>query len=268
MPSPFPGMDPYLEKPSRWSGFHHSFIQFLASAINAQLPQLYVARIGERLYVVQERRNILPDVAMFERTSLRPSASLAGGAASAVAVEEDLPVIVTVDEESAREAFIDIRRVDDQDQVVTTIEILSPTNKTPGRDGDQYLEKQRAVLDSAANLLEIDLLRDGRHTVAVPEVSLAMEMSWHYLVCLHRAHSRGRYEVWPIRLAQRLPRVRVPLANGDPDVHVDLQAVFSRCYAEGLYDRDLDYKRNPVPPLSSADAAWADALLRERGLRS
>jgi hypothetical protein len=88
----------------------------------------------------------------------------------------------------------------------------------------------------------------------------------------YHLHSRGgnkgeRYEVWGIPLRQRLPRIRVPLLGNDPDVVLDLQAVFDRCYDEGAYTRRLDYHREPVPPLAHNEVAWADTLLRQRGLR-
>ncbi|MGH8059710.1 MAG: DUF4058 family protein, partial [Candidatus Entotheonellia bacterium] len=75
------------------------------------------------------------------------------------------------------------------------------------------------------------------------------------------------YEVWAVSLRQRLPRIRVPLADDDPDVVLDLPAVFDRCYDAAAYARRLDYRREPPTPLEADDAAWAEALLRERGLR-
>ncbi len=269
MASPFPGMDPYLESRSQWRGFHGLFISALCGAINGRLPRKYRAKLDVRLYVVQQHRNIFPDIATIQRAPIHPANGSEGGTAVAVATEEDdLPIIVTLDGRNIREGFIDIRRAGDTGEVVTTIEVLSPTNKTPGEDGELYLQKQEAVLDSAVNLLEIDLLRGGRYTVAVPEGSLPTDTPWDYLVCLQRASEWERFEVWPVPVNRRLPRIRVPLADGDPDIQVDLQAAFTRAYEEGAFDRDLDYRRDPVPPLTPADAAWADALLRERGLRN
>ena len=69
-------------------------------------------------------------------------------------------------------------------------------------------------------------------------------------------------------LRQRLPRIRVPLASGDPDIVLDLQAVFDHCYDAAAYTRRLDYHRDPPISLRQDDAAWVAALLRERGLRA
>jgi hypothetical protein len=49
MPSPFPGMDPYLESPRYWQDFHERFITIAAAGLQQQLPQRYRARISERL---------------------------------------------------------------------------------------------------------------------------------------------------------------------------------------------------------------------------
>jgi Protein of unknown function (DUF4058) len=38
MPSPFPGMDPFLENPGIFSDFHDSFITYLRENLQANLP--------------------------------------------------------------------------------------------------------------------------------------------------------------------------------------------------------------------------------------
>jgi hypothetical protein len=48
---------------------------------------------------------------------------------------------------------------------------------------------------------------------------------------------------------------------------LDLAAAFTRAYDAGAYDLLVDYTQEPEPPLSRAAAAWAEALLREKGLR-
>jgi hypothetical protein len=67
-------------------------------------------------------------------------------------------------------------------------------------------------------------------------------------------------------LRRRLPVIGVPLRPADPDVPLDLQSIVEQCYRNGGYD-DIDYRREPEPPLSPEDAAWADALLRQQGKR-
>jgi hypothetical protein len=168
-----------------------------------------------------------------------------------------------------REVFVEIFTVPDENRVIAVIEVLSPANKAAGSEGRRlYLAKQQQVLESQTHLVEIDFLRQGEHTVAVPLDWLLEQGYWDYLVSLHRGGQGGRFEAWPVPLRQRLPRVHIPLADDDPDVVVDLQAVFDRCYDEGPYARRVDYRREPSVPLTRADAEWADQLLRERGLRA
>src|SRR5262249_50317893 len=83
----------------------------------------------------------------------------------------------------------------------------------------------------------------------------------------------GRYEestygkFWPVSVRQALPVIGVPLRGKDPDVPLDLGAVLRTAYDNAAYDVSIDYRRDPVPPLSREDTAWAAKLLREHGMR-
>jgi len=267
MPSPFPGMDPYLEQPALWPSVHQRLITYMGDTLNALMPSRYVASIGDRLYVVQPERDIYPDVVVLEHTAT-PTLAESGTEPTAVAVASDPPWVLTVEPVEMREVFIEILSVADERQVVVVIEVLSPSNKAPGSPGRQlYRTKQREVLESQTHLIEIDLLRQGEHTVAAPRPQLLKRGRWDYLVCQHRGGQGERYAAWAVTVQQRLPRISIPLADGDPDVVLDLQAVFNRCYDEGAYARRLDYRRDPPVPLEGDAAEWARARLRERGLR-
>jgi len=260
-------MDPYLENPVLWPGVHQGLVTYIRAALNTVLPPGYVADIGERVYIVQPERSVYPDVVVLERplTKAQPEQG-AGGIATAVAC--DPPLVLTYEPVEIREVFVEILLVGEESRVVTVIEVLSYSNKTPGHDGRKlYLTKQQEILKSQTHLIEIDLLRTGEHTAAVSREELLKRCKWDYLVCLHRGGQGNRFEVWPITIRQRLPRILVPLAEGDPDVVLDLQAVFNRCYDEGAYARRIDYHRDPPIPLEGEDAEWADKLLREKGLR-
>jgi hypothetical protein len=177
--------------------------------------------------------------------------------------------VVTYHPVEMREVFIEILPVGDESRVITVIEVPSPSNKAAGSAGrDLYLTKQQELFESQTHLIEIDLLRRGEHTVVVPRERLLSRGNWDYLVCLHRGGQGNRCEVWPITVRQSLPRIHVPLADGDPEIVLDLQAVFNRCYEEGAYARRLDYGRDSSPPLQGEDAVWADGVLRDRRLRS
>lgn len=274
MPRPFPGMDPYLENPALWSGVHQRLITRIADTLNGIMPPRYVADIGERVYIVQPEQSVYLNVVVPEHplTQTQSERSV-GGTATAVAVSSDPPLVVTYEPVEIREVFVEILPVGEESRVVTVIEVLSYSNKTQGHEGRKlYLTKQQEILKSQTYLIEIDLLRTGEHTVAVSQERL-LEMrkrvmrKWDYFVCLHRGGQGNRFEVWPITIRLRLPRIPVPLAEGDPDVVLDLQAVFNRCYDEGAYARRIDYRREPPIPLEGEDEEWADKLLREKGLR-
>ncbi len=129
-------------------------------------------------------------------------------------------------------------------RLVTSIELLSLTNKTPGEHGrDLYLRKQREILESKVHLVEIDLLRDGEHTTAVPLDRLRQQADeFEYHVSIHRFDNLEDYFVYSIRLDESLPEIAVPLLPGDAAVLLDLQAVFQRTYDAGPYRREIDYR--------------------------
>ncbi len=168
MASPFPGMDPFLENPALFHGLHNNFITYAQEYLQTRLPEPYYAQTGERVEI--SRRHIEPDLKVF-RSEKEPTPGAAES--SSVAVAEAVlakPVVVTVLHDEHRETFIDIyAKQAGGDRLVTTMEVLSHSNKTPGTDGfGAYLRKQEEILKSKINLVEIDLLRGGQHATAVP----------------------------------------------------------------------------------------------------
>jgi hypothetical protein len=151
--------------------------------------------------------------------------------------------------------------------VVTAIEVLSPANKRRGRGRKSYLHKRKILIDAEASFVEIDLLRDGAPTTELSPRETAQLGPCHYRVVVLR-NDPQREEVYPIPLARRFPVVGVPLAHGDPDVPLDLQAAFNRCWEEGPYPGLLRYHAPPPGTLSEEELAWCVARLRETGLRS
>lgn len=263
MPGPFPGMDPYLENPARWQETHTALITNMRAALNSTLPPPYIARAETRCYIGVPSDTFRPDLMVVERP--RPAPERVG---TVVADVDPSAMFRVYPQEKILEPYLDIINVDDGKRVVTTIELLSHTNKTVCNKGwEIYRQKQRDVLASRANLIEIDLLRGGRHVAAVPVALFRPENKYDYLVCLHRAGSGQEYTVWLTAIQSRLPRIAVPLDIGLPDVVLNLQSVFDCNYDEGAYLYDLDYTQEPLPALSAQDTLWADALLRERGLR-
>jgi hypothetical protein len=169
--------------------------------------------------------------------------------------------------EPPTETFLEIIDRESGNRVVTVIEFLSLTNKSPGPDREQYLRKQWELCASDTNLVEIDLTRLGLHTLAFPLGFLTPEQHTPYAVCVRRAACRGMAEVYLMPLCERLGVIRIPLRPQDADVPLDLQALIDQCYRKGAYDGTLNYGADPDPPLVGADADWANEWLTEKGLK-
>ena len=171
-------------------------------------------------------------------------------------------ILTTLIDDQIHEAYLQI--VDAVDQtVVTVIEILSPTNKVVGSRGrDSYEKKRREVMTSTCHFVEIDLLRDGE-PIHVRELRPEAD----YFVHVSRRDARPKGYVCPIQISQQLPVIFIPLKAGDEDGSLDLQSVLTTVYDRAAYDLAVDYHKNPMPPLHSDDATWADTLLKEKGLR-
>lgn len=254
----FPGMDPYLEDPALWSGVHASLIVYIRNYLQPLLRPRYVAAIEERVFVETPVQPRIPDVWIKRRKR----------ATGSVAVLDDEPVIVKVPELEVREAFIAILDLHSGQELVTVIEVLSPTNKHDGPGRESYLAKQAEIRKSRVHLVEIDLLRTGQHVLAVPEWIARAEGPYHYLASINRAGGlRVEFRLYPRTLSERLPKIPIPLAGDDPDVPLDVQRVLEQTYADGCYDERIDYRTPCRPPLSSEDQAWADRILKKAGFR-
>jgi hypothetical protein len=242
-------MDSYLEAPEIWPDLHDALAGEIRGVLNATLPAPYSARLEMR-----------PEVGIVDE-----------GEAPRATISES--VEFRVSSEPIRHAFVEIRDPSRGHQLVTLIEIVSPSNKRPGPDRQAYLQKQREVLESDANLIELDLLRRGERLLPHPELPLLigrMDPVPDYLVVVNRAWQRvGRetaYQVFPVVLTGPLPCISVPLREGQAEVPLDLQFAFNRAYDTGPYRRGaVDYGRLPEPPLPAELAAWAEQLLRPAG---
>jgi hypothetical protein len=256
-------MDPYLE--AHWRDVHASLIIYARDALQGLLPSGLRARVEEQVLLETPvglgDHPLYPDVRVVEYVEPRTRASRAKSTALAE------PLLVEVECESVAEPFLEIIDRATGNRVVTVIEILSPSNKSPGPNREQYLRKQREVCTSDANLVEIDLNRFGTHTLAFPLAHLKPRARTPYMACIRRSTRRDRAEVYPMPLSQPLPPLRIPLRPDDDDVRLDLQDLIAKCYSNGAYEDTLNYAVDPDPPLLGADATWADKHLRKQGLR-
>src|SRR5688572_14633800 len=212
MPSPFPGMDPYLESPGRWPGVHTRLITAAADLLTEQIRPRYFVDVQERVYVSEEgepgRSVIVPDLLLTERDG--PFANRAAGTAT---LEISKPIELRLLDQEIHEprlAIIDT----DGNAVVAILEFVSLTNKIWGSRGRQsYDEKRAEVNASTTHLIEIDFLRDGT-PLYVKETLPPLD----YLVHVGRWEpERRRHLFWPILLEQRLPVIPIPLAKNDPE---------------------------------------------------
>jgi len=267
MPSPFPGFDPYLESPLYWQDFHERLLPYAAETLQPQLPPRYRARIGERVILTTVAHGIIPDLTVVHRPLVGDAgAHVRSSTAMHDTLEADAPTVISAFLDDLHEAFIEI--IDRVGQrVVTVLELLSPAHKTPGAGREQYVQKQTEVLQSDTNLVEIDLLHGGMYTVAVPQANLTRYAPFYGLVNVWRATRPQQYEVYFVRLQDRLPRIHIPLLLADHDVILDLPALFTRCYDVARYDLDVDYTQPPPVALSSTEFVWLDSWLRTQGRR-
>jgi len=252
VPSPFPGMDPYLEAPAGWQEFHHLFIAGIQEALVPKVRPKYAVHIERYVYVTEvfgEEGRIRPDVAIVE-TGQQGSIAEQQTSAVATAVLVPLPVL-----EEVRHFFLEIREVATQ-KVVTVIEMLSPFNKRAGKGRDEYLSRRNEILLSDVHLVELDLLREGERVPMGKPLPPA-----DYYAIVSRSYRRPMAEVYAWTIRQPLPTIPIPLKRGEPDVMLDLQAVFTTVYDRAGYDYRLPYDREPEVPLKPEDAEWAKQII-------
>ncbi len=256
MPSPFPGMDPYLEK--HWGDVHSSLVTYARDQLQKVLPDDLRARVEERVIVagLERPRSFYPDVRVIdaERKVRRPT----NGAVAAAVAE---PLVIQLPDEPETQRFIEIRDISTGSRLITVLEVLSPSNKQPGDTQEQYLRKQLELMQGGVSLVEIDLLREGDWIVAVPYDLIKPRHRTPYRVVVRRGWRRTQVEYYPISLRDRLPTIHVPLRPTDADVPLDLQALLDQSYDNAGYD-DIDYSVAPQPPLPPTARRWAAQLLR------
>ena len=251
MPSPFPGMDPYLEQEVLWHDFHEKFIPAAAAYLSAQVLPRYIVLIDENVY--------LHDLSGETRRGIgRLDVSLTRGwyaeAAEGTTAILDAPAYLTLPElDIERESFLEVRDRQNR-ELVAAVEVLSPTNKRPGDHRGQYLTKRKDLLRSPVHLVEIDLLRGG------PPMPPVDRPSGPYSVLVSRAEARPKVGFWPFGLRDPLPTVPVPLKGADEEARLDLRAILDRVYDESGYAYFL-HDHEPDPPLAGDDAEWARSLI-------
>jgi hypothetical protein len=227
MPSPFPGMDPYLEHDALWPAFHHQLVLALYQVLLPGLIDRYRARLGQRHYATEQ--------ALF----------------------------TSVIREEHHEDFIEIHN-QKNGRLITLLDIVSPTNKMTRLGRDAYLERRLEARNAGASLVELDLVLQGQPTLDYSREGLP---DWDYAVSVTRSSKPEQYEIYTATLQKRLPRFRLPLAADDRDTVLDLHTAFSRAYDQGGFASKIDYQREPSTTLSYEDRRWMDDLLKQAKVR-
>jgi hypothetical protein len=228
MPSPFPGMDPFLEDEKLWPAFQHQLVNCLYQILLPGLVDRYRARVGQRHYATEQ--------ALF----------------------------TSVVREEHHEEYIEIRQRTDG-RLITLVDVVSPANKTSTQGRQAYLDKRREGRSAGSNLVEIDLVLQGQPMLEYSRDGLP---DWDYAVTVTRATQPERYEIYTATLQKRLPRFRLPLAADDRDTVLDLHAACARAYDQGNFAAKIDYQRDPATALSDDDRQWLNEHLKKEKLRS
>lgn len=225
MPSPFPGMDPFLEDPKHWKTFQQHYVSALYHILLPGLVDRYRARVGMRSYTVE------------------------------------MPLFTSVLRESHEEPFVEIRERGDG-RLITLIDVVSPANKTTSAGREAYLATRKLIENQRANALEIDLVTQGQPMLDFARDALPEH---DYTFTVTRGSSPGKFEIYTTTVQKRLPKFKLPLAYDDRDAMLDLQDVFRRAYDLGGFSRSVAYGDGlaSAVKLSDVSRSWIELLLKQ-----
>ena len=256
MPSPFPGMDPYIEA-GDWQTFHSRFIAALGDLLVPQVRPSYVVNIAQDVYLVRDDGGVekrQPDVSVSAEQGAAGAGRGVGAADAAVHTLDPMAVTIPLTHERTHR-FIEVRSRK-SNKLVTAIEVLSPTNKVDRRGRKKYVRKRQDLIESGVNLLELDLMRRGRRLPMHPGVPAG-----DYFAVLCRVADAPRATLYRWTVRDRLPTIPVPLGVKDPDAAAALQEAFVATYERLGLDYQLPYGEPLDPPFREADAAWLAEVL-------
>lgn len=254
MASPFPGMDPYLEG-YLWPDVHTALAHKIRQLLAPQIQPHYVARLN--ISVIEDESFeaeigvLYPDVEIIKpRSAAVPTEALA----TAGPVVTAAPLTITLPE--VHLTTVEIRDTA-QNQLVTSIEILSPVNKREP-NLSRYRQKRDRLRQAEVHLLELDLLRRGSRVWPYPNLPESP-----YMVILTRAAAH-KLEIWPLQLSETLPILPVPLRAPDEAVAFDLGAAMTAVYEEAFYHLSIDYQADPPPPaFTTEEQTWVRQVLQK-----
>ncbi len=219
-------MDPWLEHPAIWADIHNSLIVAISDALTPNLVPEFVARLGQRVFILRETDPICPKREKVDFAHL----------------------------DQLKEIYLEIRDVKTR-SVVTVIEVLSPANKVDIEGRRQYIQKRRNVLSTLTSFIEIDLLRAGEPMDQPPQ-----RPATDYRILVSRGFERHRSLLYFFGIRQTIPSIPIPLLPGMEEPLLDLNQLVHSLYTRARFDLTLDYNEPPVPPLKEEDAGWAKEM--------
>ena len=262
MPSPFPGMDPFLE--AHWGDVHAALTIYARDQIQPRLPSDLVASVEEYVVLTSEDpiegwsnpQRWRPDVSVSEHTT-----SVAIRAPVTAILDASDPVIVEAVPQTMRE----VRILDSQSWLVTSIEFLSPSNKIGEDERHAFRRKQNDLVAAGVNIVEVDLILGGGWAIHPSQVETPPECQGPYRISVTRVRYPHRIECYVTTLQKPLPRIRIPLRRGETDIVLDLPELITLAYDRGAYQRRLNYSTAPRPKLSPEDELWMNEQLTASG---
>jgi Protein of unknown function (DUF4058) len=257
MPSPFPGVDPYIESSGMWGDFHGAMLSVMRADLNSNLPRGYAASI--ELYVwageKESRRSSAfakPDV----RTRQEEEIDAGGTAMATIAAPSTILLPRRVHKRRKYLKIVDIH----SKQIVTIIELLSQSNKKIGDDRIHYLQKRDEYLANGLNFVEIDLLQAGRR----PPLGKNQLGLTDFYVLVSRSWRFPEAGIWTFGLRDQLPEIPVPVTEEVGDTPLHLRLCMDRSYDEGRYSTSLPYDEPLKPRPHSRDRDWIGTVMANR----
>lgn len=259
MKTPFPGMNPYLEAPHLWEEVHTNLIVGMRRYLTELLRPHYRVAIEQRVYLtpLPPPDDLIgkPDVLLYPTEG----AAVAVAAPPITLIEAKVGFIPMPDNDETRERYLEIRAVDTH-EVITVIELLSPSNKRAGIGREQYELKRKNILHSATHLVEIDLLRANK------PMPLQVEGRSHYRIIVSRSLQRPQAEVYQFNVRQPIPDVPIPLREGESEPRLKLNQILHELYDQSGYDLAISYQHAPPAP-NFADEESGGSRRRLQGMR-
>src|SRR5262245_14311232 len=224
MPTPFPGMDPYLEHPGLWEEVHTGLITGIQQFLSPLVRPRYRVAVERRAYLAVLSPSDLvgkPDVLVVALARGTGQAASAPAFAPVAPQVAELPMV-----EEVIERYLEIREVTTGD-VVTVIEILSHSNKSSHQGREQYERKRLAVLASLTHLVEIDLLRAGD--------PMSMRVAGNgtlgdYRLVVSRSQRRPQADVYLFSVRDPIPAIPIPLRPGETEPVLALNHIVHDLY--------------------------------------